>query len=202
MTTDVLVRREEGALAIEDRGGVEAAGTHEDWLPLAEARHHVRKRGGSVGRVVVERACAGEEIVDRPPPADAARGGRQRPPLRRLDPLDRERRARRGDHVDHVAEALLAEPSARADRGDVARGAHDPLRGEEAEREDVVVTRRPHRDRDDLAVDADLERLLDRDDVVAALAAEAHDRAHRGASRDRARAHFTTSHSRSSVTSS
>ena len=49
--------------------------------------------------------------------------------------------------------------SARGDRLEAFRDA-------EPERELLVVTGRPHRDRDRLAVDADLERLLDRDCVA------------------------------------
>ena len=50
-----------------------------------------------------------------------------------------------------------------------ARGrtpARDALRHAEPERELLVVAGRPHRDGDRLAADPDLERLLDRDEVV------------------------------------
>ena len=55
-------------------------------------------------------------------------------------------------------------------RGQVGRRATrpraQPLRDAEAERELLVVPRRPHRHRDRAAVDADLERLLDGDPVA------------------------------------
>ena len=55
-------------------------------------------------------------------------------------------------------------------RGEVIgqRGASrlDPLREKEAERELLVVPGRPHRDGDRRAVDPNLERLLDGDDVA------------------------------------
>ena len=41
-----------------------------------------------------------------------------------------------------------------------------PLRQAEAERELLVVPRCPHRDRDRLATDPDLERLLDGEDLL------------------------------------
>ena len=47
----------------------------------------------------------------------------------------------------------------------------EAFRDAEPERELLVVTGRPHRDRDRLAVDADLERLLDRDCVALAASA-------------------------------
>ena len=47
----------------------------------------------------------------------------------------------------------------------------EPFRHAEPERELLVVPRRPHRDGDRLAADADLERLLDGDEVGLALAA-------------------------------
>ncbi len=46
------------------------------------------------------------------------------------------------------------------------RDRREPLRHAEAERELLVVPGRPHRDRDRLTADADLERLLDGDDVA------------------------------------
>ena len=54
-------------------------------------------------------------------------------------------------------------------RGEIVRSARgdrlEPFRHAEPERELLVVTRRPHRDRDGLAADTDLERLLDGDEV-------------------------------------
>ena len=51
--------------------------------------------------------------------------------------------------------------------GPAAAGAVDqPLAMQKAERELLVVTRRPHRHGERLAADADLERFLDRDTVA------------------------------------
>ena len=50
--------------------------------------------------------------------------------------------------------------------GNPRRDRLEPLRHAEPERELLVVARRPHRDGDRLSADADLERLLDGDEVV------------------------------------
>ena len=85
--------------------------------------------------------------------------------------------AARGRGVEAPLQPLrveLAHPQLDRVRGEVGRerGAErlEPLADREAERELLVVTGRPHRHRDRLAVDADLERLLDRDEVVLARA--------------------------------
>ena len=51
-----------------------------------------------------------------------------------------------------------------------ARAVDEPLAVEEPERQLLVVAGRAHRDRERRAVDADLERLLDGDEVVLAVA--------------------------------
>ena len=59
---------------------------------------------------------------------------------------------------------MLASSSAVGPGG--ARGVDQPLAVQEAERELLVVARRSHRHRERRAVDADLQRLLDRDLVL------------------------------------
>ena len=59
----------------------------------------------------------------------------------------------------------------RADLGYVGASRDQPLPREKAHRELLVLARGAHRDGERLAVDADLERLLDRELVALALAA-------------------------------
>ena len=56
------------------------------------------------------------------------------------------------------------------------RSVDQALPVEEAERELLVMARRPHGDRERAAVDTDLERLLDRDLVVAAIVVDPSER--------------------------
>ena len=55
--------------------------------------------------------------------------------------------------------------------GEARCGRLETFRHAESERELLVVPRRSHRDRDGLAADPDLERLLDRDEIAVGLAA-------------------------------
>jgi len=55
------------------------------------------------------------------------------------------------------------------DADDVLARGHDPLGEQEAERKLLVVARRPHGHRERPAVDADLQRLLDGDGILAAV---------------------------------
>jgi len=69
-------------------------------------------------------------------------------------------------HVPAFAKLLNGDPNA----PDHIAGANQPLPREEADRELLVRARRPHGDRQRLAVDPDLERLLHRELVALAIA--------------------------------
>ena len=154
VASDVLAHARELAVGVEEPGRMQPAGRRERALRLEQPR---RQRRDDVERDL-ERALDPRRARPRPPrsrpsrrrrtttrcrsAAGAARG-RSRPPRPRpCSPRDR--------------------PGARAEIG------REPLREAEPERELLVVPRRPHRDGDRLAADADLERLLDRDDVALA----------------------------------
>src|SRR5690242_5350133 len=72
-----------------------------------------------------------------------------------------------GAYVDRVRREVARGP----DLDDVLRSADQSLAGEEAHRQVLVLPRRAHGHRQRLAVDADLERLLDGQLVARALAA-------------------------------
>ena len=75
--------------------------------------------------------------------------------------------ARPQRHVDDVLARLLVGTQAVVDTGDVVASREDALGQQEAGRQLEVVSRRPHRHADGDAADANLERLLDRDGVMA-----------------------------------
>ena len=98
------------------------------------------------------------DLLERALAADAARGGRVEAPRAGVA------QQRPGD-LDDVAGEVRR--SARRARG----ASISPSPMQEAERELLVVAGRAHRDRERLAVDADLERLLDGDLVALAAVA-------------------------------
>ena len=75
---------------------------------------------------------------------------------------------RRAD-LDDVRREVLGQP-----RRDGLRGVDEPLAEQEADRQLLVVARRAHRHRQRPAVDADLERVLDGDAVLHAVALHGH----------------------------
>ncbi len=139
---------------IEEPGGVEAAGALECGLAQVV---------GEFGEELALDLWAGRQrrgehldLLDRALAADAARRRRVEAPRAGVA-------EERAGHLDHVAGEVIGEPG-------VVRPVDQALAVEEPERELLVVARRAHRDRERLAVDADLERLLDRDPVLGAVA--------------------------------
>ena len=116
------------------------------------SRRRSRQRAEQVGRRNAEVALDARRLDrDRLERALAAHAARRR---RVEAPAQRCRIEARRVHVHRVRGQVVGE------RG---RRRPDPFGEAEAERQLLVVARRPHRDRHRLAVDADLERLLDRD---------------------------------------
>src|SRR4051812_13757061 len=154
---DVLARVHEGAGGVEQPGRVHAAGDLERGLAQAVGqRGEQLARDDRPGR---DDRALHRDLLERPLPADPARRRRVEVPLARVA------QQRPGD-LDDVGREVLGEP-------DGARAVDEPLAVEEAERELLVVAGRAHRDGERRAVDADLERLLDRDAVLLALADDA-----------------------------
>ena len=91
-------------------------------------------------------------LLERALAAHAARG-------RRVERARAGLVQQRAGDLDRVARELGGRPGG-------ARAVDQPLAVQEPERELLVVARRAHRDRERRAVDADLERLLDRDLVL------------------------------------
>ena len=143
----LAVRREQAAR-------VQPAGARERRLPQA-----VGQAASSVARDARPGATGGRvhgDLLQRALAADAARGGRVEAARARLA-------GQRPVDLDRV----------RLERGRPAgaRAVDQPLAVEEAERELLVLARRPHRDGDRARVHSDLQRLLDRDLVLEARGA-------------------------------
>ena len=144
---------------------MQPAGQREGRLRLAEPLRKLRRaeRHGDA-EIGLDRRRVHADRLGRALAADAARGRGVEAPLQPLrvelahPKVDRVRREVGGQRGAERLEAL-------ADR--------------EAERELLVVARRAHRHRDRLAADADLERLLDRDEVVSEHLPAARDRRRR-----------------------
>ena len=128
------------------------------------SRRRVGQRGDQLARDT-ERAVDARRLdahrLERALPADAARG---RGVEASLQPL-----AARAGASSSIA--LRCEIVGQA----APRGPSEPFREREPECQLLVVAGRAHRDGDRHARDADLERLLDRDDVVSRAARDAHD---------------------------
>ena len=130
---------------------MEAAGRRERALRVEQASG---QRGDNVAGHL-ERALdplrCDLDGLDRALPADAARRRRVEVPLEALgiEPI--------GVDVDRVRCEIVRNPS---------RARREALRQAEAERELLVVAGRAHGDGDWLSADADLERLLDGDEIV------------------------------------
>ena len=98
-------------------------------------------------------------LLERALAAHAARGGGVGAP-------PGSRAQQRAGDLDRVRRAIARQPDPR-------RGVDQPLAEQEAHGKLLVVARRAHRDRERLAVDADLQRLLDRDEVARAVTHDA-----------------------------
>jgi hypothetical protein len=146
------------AANVEEAGRMQAAGALE------------RRLGEPVGQIGEQRATdlrpraesrrMDRDLLERALAADAARGGRVEAPAGGIA-------QQRPRDLDRVG-------------GEIGRRAHlpragldQPLAEEEPERKLLIASRGSHRHRDRLAVDADLERLLDRDPVQLAIALDA-----------------------------
>ena len=144
------------ALGREETRGVEPAGRGERALGLSQPLGKRRHETFGDLQLALHPRSVDTNRLDRPLPADAARGRRVEVPPQalRVEPgrLD----------VDRVGGEVVR--NARGER-------RQPLREAEAERELLVVPRCPHRDRDRLTADPDLERLLDREDLLPFVAA-------------------------------
>ena len=95
------------------------------------------------------------DLLERALAAHAARGGRVEAALSGVA-------GQRAGDLDDVVREVLGRPR-------LARAVDQALAVQEAERELLVVAGRPHRHDQRHAVDPDLERLFDRDIVVAAV---------------------------------
>ena len=148
---DVLAHEQQLAAAVEQPRGVQAAGAREGRLAQP-----VGQRGEQLAR---DRRAGGQrlgvdgDLLERALAADPARGGRV------------ERARRRASRSSGPATSTMLAASSAAARPRAGR-VDQPLAVQEAERELLVVAGRAHRHRERRAVDADLERLLDRDLVL------------------------------------
>src|SRR4051794_27228020 len=160
---DVLARVQELPVAVEEAGRVDAAGELERGLAQT-----VGQRGEELARDdgprPDDRALHGD-LLERALAAHAAR--RRRVEVPRAGVAEQ-----RALDLDDVRREVLRRPGA-------ARRVDQPLAVEEAERELLVVARRAHRHGERLAVDADLERLLERDAVLPPLADDPGGEVHR-----------------------
>ena len=151
MPADVLADAEEVALGREEARGMETAGRFERDLCLSQ----LVREGRDDVRVDVQIALDARRFhrdgLERAFAAHPARRARVEGPLQRC------RAEFVGRHLDRVRRQILRQ-------GGAARC--QSLREAEAERELLVVTGSAHRDSDGLAVDPDLERLLDGDRVA------------------------------------
>jgi hypothetical protein len=147
VAADVLPEALELPVLVEEPGRVEAAGRLERGLSCTQ---RIRQGCDALRRhpeVAVDRGSLDRNRFESALPAHAARRRRVEVPLEpaaielALD-LD----------VDGVVGEIRRRPG-----GD----GRDPLRPQKADRELLVVARRPHRDRHRLPADANLERLLD-----------------------------------------
>ena len=152
---DVLPDEHELARGREQAGRVQAAGALERRLDelVGEADEESRGTRGPAARV--EHGRADGDLLERALAADAARGARVEAARARVA------RERAGD-VDGVGGEVRG-------RVDGARRVDERLAEQEAQRELLVVARRPHGHRERPAVDADLQRLLDGHGVLAAV---------------------------------
>ena len=117
-----------------------------------------------------ERGAVDRDLLERALAAHAARRGRVEAALAGVA-------GQRTGDLDRVVREVVGQARR-------VRAVDQALAVEEAERELLVVARRAHRHDERDAVDADLERLLDRDLVVAAVVVDLRERegAHSSAS--------------------
>ena len=150
---DVLARQHELAVGVEQAGGVDAAGALERRLlePVGQAGEE-RPGDRRPGR---QRRAVDRDLLERALAAHAAGGGRVEAALAGVA-------GQRSGDLDRVDREVLG-------RAGGVRAVDQALAVEEPERELLVVARRAHRHHERDAVDPDLERLLDRDVVVAAV---------------------------------
>ena len=119
--------------------------------PRAAGRAAAATSAARDAQVALDARRLDRDRLERALAADAARRRRVEAALQRC-----RGRAGRVD-LDRVRGEIVGKPRAARPQA---------LREAEAERELLVVAGRPHRHRDGRAADPDLERLLDRDDVV------------------------------------
>jgi len=149
---------------IEEPGRVQAAGQLEGGL--AQSLGQRGEQAAVDQRPGRGRGGVDADLVDRALAADAAGGGRVEGPRAGIV-------QKRPRDLDHVALELGPGPG-------LAWAVDQALAVEEAERQFLVVAGRPHRHGERVAVDADLERLLDCDLVLASVVEDAlvHSRIH------------------------
>jgi hypothetical protein len=164
MAPNVLAQDEQRPVRGEERGGVEPAGVAEGGLLAAGAigrgehdlgldRYAQRARG-------LGRRLAADEL-ERALPAHPAGRGEVEAPLARGVAAQTAARA----YLDHVRGQVLTQPHGR----DVLGPGDQAFAGQEPGGELLVLAGGSHGDGQGIAVDADLERLLDRQLVAQAL---------------------------------
>ncbi len=156
VAADVLAH--DGRLTVggEGRRRVHAPGEVEQLLAGADPVGDRQQHPGVEGRPRVERAQPGDEGLDVGRPADPARRRRRGQPGRGR------RRLPAGGQVDDVERGPLVEAQPARPHPVEADAVEQPLGVGEADGQLVVVTRRAHGRGDRVAVEADLQRLLDR----------------------------------------
>ena len=136
---------------------MQAAGGGEDRLRgadrVGQAQHHVEGDGGRI----VDRRDPAADGGDALLAAEAAGGGGAQDAA---GGGDRQRPAGRGRHLDDVVAVAAGGRRALDERGHLVERGDHAFGEEQAGREVEIVARRPHRDQQALAADADLERLL------------------------------------------
>ena len=128
--------------------------------PPGSREHQLAARPAGPARPAAPRGCTCSSAALPHTPQDEVR-------WKRRSSLGSRRRPLRGAHVDHVAPRG---PSVGPDRGDVAGPAISASPARKPTASSSSSPGRAHRHRERLAVDADLERLLDRHLVAHALA--------------------------------
>ena len=161
---DVFAHVDERAAGAEQGGGMQPAGPVEHGLDPAEHSGKVRKKGRADTDVASRRSDAvdAHSADGRFSTDAAARGGVEMP----LQPGDIHRPARVQRDIDHVPARAAIRTAPVVDSSDVVAVEDDSFGEQEPGRELEIVTRRPHGDADRDAIQADFQRLFDREIIV------------------------------------
>ena len=150
MTSDVLANAQQRSAGIEQPGRVQAAGQREPRLAAAKPLWKSRQERRRHAQRALDARGLDRDRLERSLPADAAGRGGVEAPLQSL------RVEGRRVEFDRVRLQVGGKPR---------RHGLQPLGERKPEGELLVVTRRTHGHRDRTARDANLERLLHRNDV-------------------------------------